>query len=278
MTVTYLGEITGSRTGSNTLGVRSYSRSFRLSTSTQSEGVYSVGSHSSLPAIGSVYPDDSSAWCRSLEVNNSDPWKGWTVTAAYSSEQELKENPTEDPAKITVSTEQFQKVAEEDINGYGIVNSAGDIFDPPHMMDDSRRVITVTKNILTAPLWLLDYADVVNNDTFTVLGITYAVGVAKIQRISISGTQVRGAFNFLSMQIDIHLRREGWLLEPLDIGFRYLSGVYRKNIVSDDGLPVTTPVMLNGSGLVLSNPTTSTAVYRSFTIYKTNTFSVIPFV
>jgi len=111
-----------------------------------------------------------------------------------------------------------------------------------------------------------------------VLGVTYAIGVAKVQRISISGTQVRGAFNFLSVQIDIHLRRDGWLLEPLDVGFRYLSGVYRKAIVSDDGTPITTPVMLNGSGLVLSNPTSATAVYGSFKIYKTDTFSVIPFV
>ena len=278
MTVTYLGEITGSRTGSNTLGVRSYSRAFRLSTSTQSEGVYSVGSHSSLPYIGSVYPDDSSAWCRSLEVNNSDPWKGWTVTATYSSEQELKENPTEDPAKITVSTEQYQKVAETTVDGYGIVNSAGDIFDPPHMMDDSRRVITVTKNMLTAPLWILDYADVVNSDAFTVLGVTFEIGVAKVQRISISGTQVRGAYNFISVQFDIHLRRDGWLLEPLDVGFRYLDGAYRKAITSDDGTPITTPVMLDGSGLVLTNPTSASAIYGSFKIYKTDTFSVIPFV
>ena len=278
MTVTYIGPIPGSDTGSNTLGVRSYSRSFSLSTSLQAEGVYSVGSHASLPSIGSVYPDDSSAWCRSLSVTHSNPWKGWTVTAEYSSEQELKENPTDDPAKITVSTEQYQKVAETTVDGYSIVNSAGDIFDPPHMMDDSRRVITVSKNMLTAPLWLLEYADVVNSDAFTVLGVTYAIGVAKVQRISISGTQVRGAYNFLSVQIDIHLRRDGWLLEPLDVGFRYLSGAYRKAIVSDDGTAITTPVMLNGSGLVLSNPTSASAVYGSFEIYKTDTFSVIPFV
>ena len=278
MTVTYIGEIDSARTGTNSLGVRSYTRAFRLTTSTQLEGVYTVGSHASLPVIGSVYPDDSSAWCRSLEVTNTDPWKGWTVTAEYSSETELKENPTDDPAKITVSTEQYQKVAETTVDGYSIVNSAGDIFDPPHMMDDSRRVITVSKNMLTAPLWLLEYADVVNSDAFTVLGVTYAIGVAKVQRISISGTQVRGAYNFLSVQIDIHLRRDGWLLEPLDVGFRYLSGFYRKAIVSDDGTRIETPVMLNGSGLVLSNPTSASAVYGSFQIYKTDTFSVIPFV
>ena len=278
MTVTYIGEIDSARTGTNSLGVRSYTRAFRLTTSTQLEGVYTVGSHASLPVIGSVYPDDSSAWCRSLEVTNTDPWKGWTVTAEYSSETELNENPTDDPAKITVSTEQYQKVAETTVDGYSIVNSAGDIFDPPHMMDDSRRVITVSKNMLTAPLWLLEYADVVNSDAFTVLGVTYAIGVAKVQRISISGTQVRGAYNFLSVQIDIHLRRDGWLLEPLDVGFRYLSTVYRKAIVSDDGTPITTPVMLDGSGLVLSNPTSASAVYGSFQIYKTDTFSVIPFV
>lgn len=278
MTVSYLGEITGERSATNSLGKRSYTRAFKLTTSTTAEGAYAVGSHANLPNIGAVFPDDASAWCVSLDVKNSDPWKGWTVTAQYSSEKELKENPTDDPAKITVSTEQYQKVAETTVDGYSIVNSAGDIFDPPHMMDDSRRVITVSKNMLTAPLWILDYADVVNSDAFTVLGVTYEIGVAKVQRISISGTQVRGAYNFLSVQIDIHLRRDGWILEPLDVGFRYLSGSYRKAITSDDGTPITTPVMLDGSGLVLADPTSASAIYGSFTIYKTDTFSVIPFV
>ena len=278
MTVTYIGEIDSARTGTNSLGVRSYTRAFRLTTSTQLEGVYTVGSHASLPVIGSVYPDDSSAWCRSLEVTNTDPWKGWTVTAEYSSETELNENPSADPAKLTVSTEQFQRIADKDIDGHAITNSAGDPFDPPFMMDDSRRVITVTKNMLTAPLWLLEYSDVVNNDEFTVLGVTYEIGVAKVQRISVSGTQVRGAFNFLSVQIDIHCRRDGWLLEPLDAGFRQKISNLMYPILDAEHLPVTAPVMLDGAGVALVDPTSATAVYGESTIYRTDTFSVIPFV
>ena len=82
-----------------------------------------------------------------LQAENTEEWKGWTVTAEYSSEFTLAENPTNDPATITWGSEQFQRVVVVDKEGDAVVNSAGDPFDPPIMADDSRRVVTVTKNL-----------------------------------------------------------------------------------------------------------------------------------
>jgi len=277
MTVNYVEEMPEGRKATNDKGTRSYSRAFRLNTTQQSEGPYIVGSHPSLPIIGSTHPEDSGAWCTTLTVENSDPWKGWTVTADYSTERELATDPTNEPAVITVHSEQFQKVAETDINGDSVCNSAGDPFDPPYMMDDSRRVISISKNMSGHPSWILSYADVVNSDSFVVKGVTYAVGVGKVQRVSIGETQTRNGVPFVVVTLEIHCQRDGWILKPLDAGFREKSGAGMINILNTiDFERPSAPVPLNGSGLAQAQPTSASAVYGSFTIYTTAAFSALP--
>lgn len=284
MTVNYLGPF--ERSANNDSGKRSYIVTYKLETTDQSESAYLVGSHPSLPRIGDVHPDDPNAWCNGLQIDNTSPWKGWTATATWSSERELATDPTSDPAIITVNTEQFQKVAETDINGYSIGNSAGDPFDPPYMIDDSRRVIMISKNMSGHPDWLLDYQDVVNSDAFTVKGKTYAAGKGKVQRVTIGEGQVRNGVTFVVVTIEIHLQKNGWLLEPLDVGFRQLAydGTTRINIYNPAATTsetgelerVTAPVPLDGAGKAQTDPTTATAAYRLFIVYDTAPFSVLP--
>lgn len=283
MTITYLNEEPSARRAENDRGIKTYVRAFLFETSLESEDAYDVGSHASAPRIGDVFHD---AWCYNIVPENHAPWKGWKITALYSSERELATDPTSEPAIITVNTEQFQKVAETDINGYSICNSAGDPFDPPYMIDDSRRVIMISKNMSGHPSWLLNYADVVNNDAFTVKGVTYAVGQGKVQRVTIGEDQVRNGVTFNVVTIEIHLHRNGWLLEPLDVGFRQLAydGTTRINIYNPAATTsetgelerVTAPVPLDGAGKAQTDPTTSTAVYGSFIVYETAAFSALP--
>ena len=274
MTITYLGEDPAGRTANNTTGVRSYTRVFKFKTTDKNDTAWDIGSHASSPRIGDVFYD---AWCQSITVTNTSPFAGWTVTAEYSSERELVTDPTNDPAVITINTEQFQKVAETDINGDSVCNSAGDPFDPPYMMDDSRRVISVSKNMSGHPSWVLSYADVVNSDTFVVKGVTYAVGVGKVQRVSIGEQQTRNGVPFVVVTLEIHCQRDGWILRPLDAGFREKSGAGMINILNTiDFERPSAPVPLNGSGLVLAQPTSATAVYGAYTIYTTAAFSALP--
>jgi hypothetical protein len=203
-------------------------------------------------------------------------WKGWTVTAEYSSEFELSTTPTSDPAIISWNTEQFQKPAIWDLNGDAIVNSAGDLFDPPNMMDDSRRIVTIQKNLAAVPAWILDYQDAVNSDSFSVDGFSIGVGKAKMQSVAVAPKESRNSISFYPVTFTICLQRDGWKLEPLDCGFRFKSGNQRKVAVSDDATSPSTPVLLNGSGGVLANPTTANAVFLSFDIYKTRAFSSLP--
>jgi len=282
MTITYLGEVHAQ--ARNSKGTRSYSRVFKLDTSVKTERAYHVGSHASLPVIGSVHPDDAFAWCTDLSIDPATPWRGWTATAEYTTERQMAEDPVNDAAAINWNSEQFQRPAIFDKNGSGIVNSAGDPFDPPNMMDDSRRVVSVTKNLIAVPSWILTYQDAVNSDVFSIDGISIGVGKAKIQSVTVGEKQYRSGVTFRTVQFTIHLQKNGWLLEPLDAGFRERtsggppSGI--KNIYNpapnDSELPAA-PVPLDGSGVALADPSPANSVFLSFAVYETLAFSVLPF-
>ncbi len=286
MTITYLGLGT-ERSANNTQGKRAYMFTLLFETSDEdTEREYQVGSMPQVPAIGAAHPDDPYCWLQSIDVNLTEPKYGWTVTLNYSSERELATDPTSDPAIITVNTEQFQKVADRDKDGNAICNSAGDPFDPPYMMDDSRRVIQIQKNMSGHPSWVLNYADVVNSDSFIVNGVTYTAGQGKVQRVTIGEQQVRNGVPFVTVSLEIHLQRDGWILRPLDAGFRQLAydGTTRINIYNPAATPsetgdlerVTAPVPLDGFGKAQVNPTTASGVYGAFTVYTTAVFSVLP--
>lgn len=277
MAVIFIGEDPGGRRARNSAGLRSYTRVFKLKTTTKTESAYAVGSNASLPIIGSLFPDDSDCWCHSIDVENNEPWAGWRVTAEYNSENEISTDPTADPARIKWNTEQFQREAVFDINDYPILNSAGDPPDPPLWMDDTRRSVTVTKNMASVPSWIISYQDSVNSDTFSVGGVSIAVGVAKLQRVEVSELMRRNGVPFYEVQFDIQFQRDGWLLNYKDVGFRAKVGTQRKVILSDWDLAFPpTPTPLDGSGAAVTNPSETNTVYRSKTVYVTNVFSGLP--
>lgn len=278
MTVTFIEELPDGRRGTNTKGVRTYTRQFKLTSDSQADGPYTVGSNASLPKIGSVHPEDAGAFCTTLTVENSDPWMGWTVTAEYSSEFTLAENPTNDPAIITWGSEQFQRVVIVDKDGDAVVNSAGDPFDPPIMADDSRRYVTVTKNLSNVPTWILNYQDAVNSDTFTVDGVSVGIGIAKMQSVTVSTVQSRNATNFRQVTFTMHFQPNGWHAKPLDAGFRqvvYGGGIENIRNEGDDELPAA-PVPLDGAGQALASPSPATCVALDFTVYNELPFSSLP--
>lgn len=285
MTITYEG-LGKTQSANNTQGKRTYVITLMLSTTLTAETAFWVGSHASVPQIGAVHPDDSGAWLQTIDVDLTDPKFGWTVTLNYSSERELAIDPTTEPAIVTLNTEQFQKPAVFDISGYGICNSAGDPYDPPNMMDDSRRLFTVSKNMASVPSWVISSQDAINSDVFSLGGLSIGIGLAKVQSVSVGEPQVRNGVAFRVVTFQIQVQRDGWTLNPLDAGFRELAwdGLTRINIYNPpstgdtnggDERP-TAPVPLNGSGQAQANPTITSAVYGSHVIYQSIAFSTLP--
>ena len=276
MAVNYKGPRTEGETATNELGVRKYTRQF-LMEATAGEGPYVVGSHASLPKIGSLHYEDPYAWCRSLTVSRlgSTDKINYVVTANYDSSFELTENPLLQPAQISWDGENFEEVAIFDRDGDAVLNSAGDPFEGL-FRERTRRIITIVKNVAAVPDWIITSEDAVNSLAFVVDGFSVPIGKAKLSAPKLGSWEFRNATRFRQMTMQMKLNKDGWAAQPLDAGFRKKVGNDRQIITNDDGTLPTSPVCLNGSGAVLANPSPTNAVFGSFNLYPAYDFNLLP--
>jgi hypothetical protein len=291
MTVTYIGETGRGRGAENNQGEKTYTRTFILKTSLQSEGPGAVGSHASLPVIGNTHPDDANAYCSSIRVENTWPWRGWTVTCSYTNQRILHPtDPEQDEILISFQSEIYQEVILTDINGEAIVNSAGDFFVDAPTRDAARLIASIKVNLTSVPSWILNYQNAINDASITIGGLTVGQYKAKMQNIQVSERKYRGSTAYYELSFDVHINKDGWIYRPVDNGLRYLATIPNestsdsddtmvalKNIVNPgDKQEVTTPALLDGAGGVISDPSPSTAVYLAFHIYPELDFTVLP--
>jgi len=267
MTVIFQGSIAEKRTATNAAGIRTYSETYRLTSDTKSDTAYIVGSNASLPTIGSVYSDDG--------------YTGWEVVATWTTERTMSSaDPADDEVKVSWTTEVYQEPVFADVNGNAVVNSAGDYFiDPTPSRDTTHLIAKISSNHQSIPEWVLGMQNNVNDSQVTIGGLVIAAGLARMSRLQISERQRRNDIDFYSMSFEVHLHKNGWLLEPMDVGFRHLGGGFRGYLVQikdDNGDEVTTPVMLDGNGVAQLNPTPSSAVFGSYQIYETSDLSTLP--
>jgi hypothetical protein len=283
MSVLTFKEIHSGRDADDDVGQRKaavgrYTRVFRVTTDSNDDDGAVV--KASAPSLGVQHPSDPRAFLRRRRARNESFSKRvWIVTCAYSTEFEIEENPLADPADIDWVTEQFQRPFVKDRNGDAILNSAGNYYDRPVDGDDSRWTANVVKNVSAVPTWLLDYRDAVNSDAFVLDGLSVAIGEAKMQAIRISRQQERNDVPYRVLTMTIALNGDGWAKEELDQGFQEKHPERlneRRQILDDQGDPVTTPVMLDGTGQRLQDPEPDTAVYRSHDIYQEQPFSDLP--
>jgi hypothetical protein len=146
------------------------------------------------------------------------------------------------------------------------------------MMDDSRRVVTISKNLAVVPSWILTYQDAVNISSFTVDGITIGAGYAKVQSVTVGEVQSRNSTSFRVVTLVMHLQKTGWALTHEDVGFRETEyGGDRVNILNDgDGERPTAPVALDGAGAHQRDPSAATIQVLAFDVYEQKDFTVLP--
>jgi hypothetical protein len=261
---------------------RTYSQPYLVQTDSMLTGAVEVlitsGLPGGLPVMYSTFQDPSGSYVDTgaflVKLNpsqRSDNPFLWDVEAIYESEglrpEQFVKSPFDRPTVQTATMQKFQKPAVIDQNGLAYVNSAGDPFDPPIEVDDSRPVLQLKRNEPTFDYTLpLVYKDAINADPF--LGIS--PGSCKCQAINSVGPQFENGVLYWEVTYEFEIRLEGWNLQVLDRGYRYLnSGALTPILIN--GLPCTTPRLLDGAGGVLS--VGGTPKYRTFTPYPSLPFA-----
>jgi len=230
----------------------------------------------------STHPDDDRFLCKRLrgKQDRNAPLR-WDVDAEYDTapidSEDSPESPLARPAKIRWSTVKYQKVRERDRNGEAIVNSAGDYFDPPVVVDVCRPAATVSKNLAAVPSSVLEYPDHINNGTWTLDGVTAEAGVAKLMTVSIGEEQIEADVIYRVFEYTVEFDPiDNWKGKYLNQGFYYKDGSDRKRILDANSKPVVTPKLLSATGTVISDPTPASATFKEYDIFNTMDFSSLP--
>ena len=258
-------------------------RSWLVKTDTWSDAEDTVSTASGLPAYGESHPNPIGAtmWANTINYKqlDSDTPTAWLVTAGYTSERQLDQtNPDNDEVLISFNSEIYQEAVFEDKDNKAIMNSANDPFDPPgFMIDNNQLIATITSNHQAIPTFILSYQNAVNSAGFTISGLQIGQGLAKVARITVSTRQLRGTSYFYTLSTEIHIKKDGWRLRPLDEGLHEnLLGKKRKILLGKDLEPATTPQPLDGNGLFDEDATPATAFYLNFRVHDELDFTALP--
>lgn len=141
--------------------------------------------------------------------------------------------------------EQFEQIVDEDIDGNAIVNSAGDYFDPPVTGDQSRPILTITRNQkFFDPSVAETYADTVNSAPFYGRPPRTMKMAAPVARQLYSPLVYEDGY-YWEVTYTFHGNRYTWDKILLDQGMRQKAGGAREQVIVD-GAPVSSPVLLSG--------------------------------
>ncbi|QDV34009.1 hypothetical protein [Tautonia plasticadhaerens] len=214
--------------------------------------------------IGAAHPGDDGAFIRSIRVQEeAEDGCSWSAEVEYGPWEPMEESPLEEPAEVAIDWAPRERVVErawaEDGGSWGltgvITNSAGDVFDPPVVRDDSRPILRISTNEPSYPIALAGlYRDTVNDADVSIGGHTFAAKTLKAAAPKARrqwSPNVAGGF-YWRIDYEFEINEETWVHQQLDNGFRYLDSGSFKQALSSDGQPASSPVLLDGSGAQLA--------------------------
>lgn len=270
----------GGWTGSQSISrAYQFSRKFLVEVNSKEDGPQVVLSHPYIPKIGDTYAAGYDSMAQAICINREAKCSGdspmiWEVECEFSSETTSvdigssdAENPFTAPVLVNYDMAQFTKVAEKGrfipYNAKGvlfpyekgeddapILNSAFQKFDPPPEMDDSRPVLSLTKNFSSFDFYsLAQYRDAINSDEF--YGCPpRTLKIAKINANRETTIAAGVPITYFRVSVEFHFNPDDWSLKLLDQGLMEFNdaedGVV--NITDDNGEPIAQAVNLDGFG------------------------------
>lgn len=277
-------------TGSWESGRREYTAVYRVWTDDPLDGPITIilefQSNPLLPSLGSpfAYGNDGDAWayCNKIDPQREDRSSlMWTVVCTFATIDKEKEqgrdkdgNPTDNPlefhSELEISKAQYQRVAERvwnltalpgrPVNTAGpATNSAGVLFDPPPMRDDSHLVLRITRYMDHFPEdHARQYCDGINSKKFT-LHLAFQQFTSTFFRHEAKLQNIGGSFNarivqdedgrqqllrYYKVAYEIHQRDGGWIEEVPDRGLQA-----RAKLGDPDGRGGTVGFKADGSAM-----------------------------
>jgi len=287
MSVISFNEVAQGRGGGiQGLWQRNYRRAWVAETNDVQDDAAVILAFAGCPKLYDLYATanafDPSAFCKRVtpEQDGNNPTV-WRVTAEYDTIADPRKqdaNPLNRPSIITWDFALGTKILEKatfidsttgaETANAAVVNSAGEPFETPPEVDDTRVVLQVQKSMADFDTNLaFQYTNAINNDswlggdpfTWKCQGISGRLEYAVLDD---------GTVPFWDVQATFEYRVEGWRLEILDAGY------YQKNgggtdlvaMLDDNEQPLSKPRLLNGSGAQLA--LSGTPVYRKYKAYR----------
>ena len=263
-------------------------RRFIVESDRRDEDEMSVRLAAGIPRMWAQHPTETYAHVSNIDATQrDDPWF-WDVTVTYQNlplDDQEEENPLDRAPVVSYGAAKFQRIAYKTIDGVPIVNSAREWFDPPLMIDDSRPVIRVQRNLDSFDINLaMQYQDAINADSF--LGLPrYYVKVdslnAQQERAKVTVGGVEQVITYWNVAAEFHVNYDSWIAQPLDAGYCTITAttasgqpVSRERIYSPvNGANLCQPVPLDGEGQQLADG--ADPVYLQFRVYREMPFSVL---
>lgn len=277
-------------------GVRRYTRVWVVFTDDRLVGAGVVRQAAGIPRVFDPYVTDTEldlgARVKSVEAQEDGEYPlRWEVTVEYSSatgdEEQGQENPLDKPAAIRWSTAKEKKAVSTSVDTIGpgpdflievggepITNSASQPFDPPPEVDDTRLVLTITKNQgFFSPNTIEEFtADGGAINRYSFWG--FDPGTVHIEDLDAEEVWENGFF-FYKVTYVFHIKRSGWKLTLLDCGFCQLSlDLLNWEVIRDDrdGSPISQPALLSAGRKLAAD---GDPVFMKFGVMPIKDFTVL---
>jgi hypothetical protein len=235
--------------------------------------------------IGAPHPDDPAAFITSLsaEMTGKD-LVTWQLAVQWSTDADQASDLIDLRPRIRFGSEGYQRRIELDVNGDPILNSAGEWFDEPIEIDDSRPVLTVTR-VEATDNWAylsINFHDCVNSDAFFIAGPRQAkLRAIEGENFWSNGTQ------YWNVTYIIDFRRETFRKKIVDAGYTVVAKEAtiiakpgknkrifpRYPILNADGSRVDKPQLLDGEGGLLEKG--KPPVFKEWDGYEERPFTAL---
>lgn len=251
---------------------RQYVRYFEVKSDSITENPVTImfaadpGTGLTIPVLGAVFSADNIAMVTQVQpTKREDSPYYWDVEVDYDEPSNTDPNnpggsptdPTQWMMQVEVSWVKRQIPCEKDINNKSICNSANEPYMPPPNIDREDMRIAMT---LYLPYLMLDDMMTYNNTINSTAWCGIPVGQGKLS-VTARKEKVNNEIYYQHTFI-VEVNTDGWALKLIDKGLQHLvkpdgseetssapgSGDKVMAITDANGMPVRSPMLLNGAG------------------------------